>query len=114
MLLVIDCGNTNIVFALYDKDMQVACWRISSDSRRGSDEYAVWLTQLMTSKNFDFQALIMKIRFCGIIFCGLLEVMSMSLSLEQAHPHIVSIGTTQHVAQMPRPGVGATQQHLAP
>ena len=51
MLLVIDCGNTNIVFALYDKDMQVACWRISSDNRRSSDEYVVWLTQLMTLKN---------------------------------------------------------------
>lgn len=53
MLLVIDCGNTNIVFALYDKDMQVACWRISSDNRRSSDEYVVWLTQLMTLKNID-------------------------------------------------------------
>tara|TARA_E500000178_G_scaffold95558_1_gene94606 strand:+ start:13 stop:792 length:780 start_codon:yes stop_codon:yes gene_type:complete len=51
MLLVIDCGNTNIVFALYDGDMQVACWRISSDSRRSSDEYVVWLTQLMTLEN---------------------------------------------------------------
>ena len=55
MLLVIDCGNTNIVFALYDKDMQLACWRISSDSRRSSDEYVVWLTQLMTLKNTDVQ-----------------------------------------------------------
>ncbi|MDC0476236.1 type III pantothenate kinase [Alphaproteobacteria bacterium] len=55
MLLVIDCGNTNIVFALYDKDMQVACWRISSDCRRCSDEYVVWLTQLMTLKNIDVQ-----------------------------------------------------------
>ena len=53
MLLVIDCGNTNIVFALYDKDMQVACWRISSDNRRSSDEYVVWLTQLMTLKNIN-------------------------------------------------------------
>ena len=53
MLLVIDCGNTNIVFALYDGDMQVACWRISSDNRRSSDEYVVWLTQLMTLKNID-------------------------------------------------------------
>ena len=53
MLLVIDCGNTNIVFALYDKDIQVACWRISSDNRRSSDEYVVWLTQLMTLKNID-------------------------------------------------------------
>ena len=51
MLLVIDCGNTNIVFAIYDGDEQRANWRISSDSRRSADEYVVWLTQLMRLKN---------------------------------------------------------------
>ena len=50
MLLAIDCGNTNIVFAIYDGDEQRASWRISSDSRRSTDEYVVWLTQLMTLK----------------------------------------------------------------
>ena len=47
MLLVVDCGNTNIVFALYDGDMQQANWRISTDSKRSTDEYLVWFTQLM-------------------------------------------------------------------
>jgi len=50
MLLVIDCGNTNIVFGLYEGDKQRAKWRISSDCRRSADEYVVWLTQLMTLK----------------------------------------------------------------
>ena len=53
MLLAIDCGNTNIVFAIYDGDEQRASWRISSDSRRCSDEYFVWLTQLMRLKNIN-------------------------------------------------------------
>ena len=53
MLLAIDCGNTNIVFAIYDGDEQRASWRISSDSRRSTDEYIVWLTQLMTLKNIE-------------------------------------------------------------
>lgn len=53
MLLAIDCGNTNIVFAIYDGDEQRANWRISSDSRRSTDEYIVWLTQLMTLKNIE-------------------------------------------------------------
>ena len=53
MLLAIDCGNTNIVFAIYDGDEQWASWRISSDSRRSTDEYIVWLTQLMTLKNIN-------------------------------------------------------------
>ena len=38
MLLTVDCGNTNIVFALYDGDDQQANWRISTDSKRSADE----------------------------------------------------------------------------
>ena len=53
MLLAIDCGNTNIVFAIYDGDEKRASWRISSDSRRSTDEYVVWLTQLMRLKSIS-------------------------------------------------------------
>jgi type III pantothenate kinase len=47
MLLAIDAGNTNVVFALVDGDSIVARWRIATDARRTADEYAVWLSQLM-------------------------------------------------------------------
>lgn len=47
MLLTIDSGNTNIVFALYEGEAQRGVWRSSSDPRRTADEYAVWLNQLM-------------------------------------------------------------------
>lgn len=47
MLLAIDAGNTNIVFAVYEDDTLRAEWRISSSARRTADEYAVWLIQLM-------------------------------------------------------------------
>jgi type III pantothenate kinase len=47
MLLAIDSGNTNVVFAIYDGDTLRGRWRASSDTRRTPDEYAVWLTQLM-------------------------------------------------------------------
>ena len=47
MLLAIDSGNTNAVFAVYDGDMLRASWRVSTNARRTADEYAVWLTQLM-------------------------------------------------------------------
>ena len=48
MLLAIDAGNTNVVFAIYDGEKQRGTWRIASDPRRTADEYAVWLLQLMT------------------------------------------------------------------
>jgi type III pantothenate kinase len=47
MLLAIDAGNTNIVFAVYDGDRRKGSWRISTDHNRTADEYAVWLIQLM-------------------------------------------------------------------
>lgn len=47
MLLAIDAGNTNVVFALVDKGEIRARWRIATDSRRTADQYAVWLHQLL-------------------------------------------------------------------
>ena len=47
MLLAIDVGNTNIVFAICDGDEIKWRWRISTDGQRTADEYAVWLHQLM-------------------------------------------------------------------
>ncbi len=48
MLLAIDAGNTNVVFALYEGRSQKARWRIATDPRRTGDEYAVWLMHLLS------------------------------------------------------------------
>ena len=48
MLLAIDSGNTNAVFAVYDGNTLRASWRISTNPRRTADEYAIWLTQLLS------------------------------------------------------------------
>ncbi|WP_321391527.1 type III pantothenate kinase [Emcibacter sp.] len=53
MLLAIDAGNTNIVFALQDGHELRHKWRISSSSSRTADEYMVWLTQLMNLEDLD-------------------------------------------------------------
>jgi type III pantothenate kinase len=47
MLLVVDAGNTNIVFAVHDGEGWRGIWRISTDIQRTSDEYAVWLLTLL-------------------------------------------------------------------
>ena len=47
MLLAVDAGNTNVVFALVDGSEIKARWRIATDPRRTADEYAVWLHQLL-------------------------------------------------------------------
>ncbi|WP_435417509.1 type III pantothenate kinase [Parerythrobacter aurantius] len=48
MLLAIDAGNTNVVFALFEGRDIRARWRIATDPRRTGDEYAVWLLQLLS------------------------------------------------------------------
>lgn len=47
MLLAIDSGNTNIVFAIYDGDEVRGEWRSSTDTDRTADEFGVWLMQLL-------------------------------------------------------------------
>ena len=56
MLLAIDAGNTNVVFALVDGSAIKARWRIASDPRRTADEYAVWLHQLLQLEGLDKRA----------------------------------------------------------
>ena len=53
MLLAIDAGNTNIVFALLEGTTIKARWRIATDPRRTADEYAVWLSQLLNLEGYD-------------------------------------------------------------
>lgn len=54
MLLAIDAGNTNVVFALVDETRTIkARWRIATDPRRTADEYAVWLSQLLNLEGYD-------------------------------------------------------------
>ncbi len=58
MLLVADVGNTNVVFALFDRkgnahDNILARWRIATDPRRTGDQYAVWLLQLLAIEGYE-------------------------------------------------------------
>jgi type III pantothenate kinase len=64
MLLAIDAGNTNVVFALFDDPEASGAigklrgrWRIATDARRTGDEYAVWLMQLLAIRGVDRKAI---------------------------------------------------------
>jgi type III pantothenate kinase len=54
MLLAIDVGNTNTKFAIWDGATWRAQWRASTDSSRTADEYAPWLTQIMSLSGLSF------------------------------------------------------------
>ncbi len=53
MLLLIDCGNTNIVFAIAKNDRILKKWRINTDPKRTADEYYVWLIKLLEIENIN-------------------------------------------------------------
>jgi type III pantothenate kinase len=60
MLLAIDAGNTNVVFALVEPGPDPgqageikARWRIATDPRRTADQYAVWLHQLLELEGYS-------------------------------------------------------------
>jgi len=54
MLLVIDAGNTNIVFAVNDGSEVRAEWRAVTETTRTGDEYAVILSPLLQLQGLSF------------------------------------------------------------
>jgi type III pantothenate kinase len=54
MLLAIDAGNTNIVFAVHDGKEIRAEWRAVTKTTRTADEYAVLLSPLLLLKGLSF------------------------------------------------------------
>ena len=57
MYLVVDIGNTNIVFALLIDNLVKHKWRVATDINRTSDEYYIWLSSIL-KKSFKINAII--------------------------------------------------------
>lgn len=71
MLLAIDAGNTNIVFAVFDGEQVRGEWRASTHTDRTADELGVWLMQLLTTENLkreDVSAVIIASVVPAIVF----------------------------------------------
>src|SRR6202453_2711352 len=57
MLLAIEQGNTNTLFAVHDGQSWIAQWRSDTESSRTADEYAVWLSQLLAMSRLSLSVL---------------------------------------------------------
>lgn len=57
MLLAIEQGNTNSLFAVHDGENWIAQWRSATEPSRTADEYVVWLSQLMAMRKLDLGVL---------------------------------------------------------
>lgn len=53
MLLVVDAGNTNIVFGVYDGENLIATWRMATQQNKTADEIGAFLLELMRCKNIE-------------------------------------------------------------
>jgi type III pantothenate kinase len=57
MLLAIDIGNTNTVFAVYRGDAIAASWRCATAPDRSADEYAAFLHQVFGIEGFSWKSI---------------------------------------------------------
>lgn len=64
MLLVIDIGNTNVVFGVYKGDELVNHWRLSTVLNKTVEEYAILLSSLLR-----FEKILLNEIECAIISC---------------------------------------------
>lgn len=53
MILLVDVGNTNIVLGVYKGLENIASWRISTDSKKTSDEYGIQVMQLFMQSELN-------------------------------------------------------------
>jgi type III pantothenate kinase len=66
MLLAIDIGNTNTVFAVYDGDDLRASWRCQTQSGRTQDEYAAFLQQVFALQDLLFD-MVSAVVVCSVV-----------------------------------------------
>ncbi|NOT97092.1 MAG: type III pantothenate kinase, partial [Nitrospira sp.] len=57
MLLVVDIGNTNIVWGVYEDRTLAAHWRIATDVKKTSDEYGILFASLLAAAGIPTQRL---------------------------------------------------------
>lgn len=53
LVLLVDVGNTNIVLGVHGNNEFITSWRISTDSKKTSDEYSIQVMQLFHNAKID-------------------------------------------------------------
>lgn len=57
MLLVIDVGNTNTVYGVYDKDELIAGWRVATNKNATADEMGMFMLNMLNFENINPQSI---------------------------------------------------------
>jgi type III pantothenate kinase len=91
LLLVIDAGNTNIVLGIYDGELLLRNWRISTDKSKSADEFGILFNNLLVLTGIGL-ANITDIIISSVVptLTGVLE--RLSLNYFGIKPHLVGPG----------------------
>jgi len=94
MLLAIDSGNTNIVFAVFNDSGEIEGeWRSSSDTERTADEFGVWMSQLMELDGVDRGAIKAAI-IASVVPAALFSLKTLCRKYFNCDPLVVGEGET--------------------
>jgi type III pantothenate kinase len=92
MLLAVDIGNTNITLGVFDGERLAARWRLETDARRQSDEYALQLQGLLPLKGMrvdDVDA----VAVCSVVPPLTAGLVAVCRTLFGTEPLVVGAGT---------------------
>jgi type III pantothenate kinase len=88
MLLAIDAGNTNIVFAVCEGASIRSQWRAATKTTRTADEYAVWLKEMLALENLNFSDLDAAI-IASVIPAALFDLRSLCRRYLKCEPLVI-------------------------
>lgn len=88
MLMAIDVGNTNVVFALCDGAHVLHQWRIATNARRTADEYMVWLNELFVLHGVD-RHVVRAVIVASVVPQAMFDIDRLSRSFFGVEPTIV-------------------------
>ena len=75
MLLAVDVGNTNTIFAIYNNGSIYGEWRCSTNNDRTADEYYVWLKELISIEKLNIS------KINSLVICSVVPKVIFNLKL---------------------------------
>ncbi|MEM1379166.1 MAG: type III pantothenate kinase [Pseudomonadota bacterium] len=103
MLLAIDVGNTNTVFALVDGQDTVESWRSATTPERTADEYAVWLVQLFGLSGHGDLSNVTRCIISTVVPQSLFHLRNLARRYFSVEPMVVTADIPGVPVRIPRP-----------
>lgn len=92
MLLVIDVGNTNITLGIFEKELLLGTFRMMTTIQRTSDEYGVFISDLIWTKNILLEE-IEDVIIGSVVPNVMWSLTSSIIKYLNINPIIIGIGT---------------------